>query len=352
MASVDFLGSLRCPHCARQLQDGYLEPVRDGWLACRESGCGRKYPTHKGIPIMLADEGEKWTGVEVEDLPDNVMPTRPNCPEPAWLARRAKELRITILQMVVRAGSGHIGGAYSVVDLLTALYYRIMKHDPRDPDWEARDRLVFSKGHCCLALYAVLADNGYFSPSRLKEFCVDGGLLGGHPERRRIPGVEATTGSLGHGLPLAVGMALARRMDGADYRVFAILGDGECNEGSVWEGFMSAPQLKLDGLTAIIDSNKLESLGPVSDILSIEPLGDRLRSFGWEVAEIDGHNMEEIVAALEAVPFKPGKPSAIVAHTLKGKGVSFMENAPMWHLRGPNQEEARVAYSELARALR
>ena len=300
---------------------------------------------------MTTDEGDKWRFIEPRDLPSGSLPAMPTVPDPVWLKRKAQELRINILEMVVAANGGHIGGAYSAIDFMTALYFRILKHDPSNPKWPDRDRLVFSKGHGCLSLYTCLAHSGYFRKSRLAEFGKDGGLLGGHPERGHIPGVEITAGSLGHGLPQAIGMAMAAKMDGKRYRTFVVMSDGECNEGSVWEGFMAAPQHKLSHLTAIIDNNKLESLGRTADILNIEPLGERLRSFGWGVREIDGHNMEQIVSTLEAVPFEPGKPSAIVADTVKGKGVSFMEGVTMWHLRGPTQEEGRLAFSELARGL-
>lgn len=350
MVSAKLLAKLCCPHCVRE-KEGLLSLERETWLVCQEPGCGRKYPLRNGFPLMLTEEGDKWVNIDVHDLPPSALPAMPTVPDPTWLERKAKELRITILEMVVRARGGHIGGAYSIVDVMTALYFLVLKHDPSNPAWPDRDRLVFSKGHGCLALYVVLADTGYFRRSRLREFCVDGGLLGGHPERGHIPGVEVTTGSLGHGLPQAVGIALANKLDGGKSRTFVVLSDGECNEGSVWEGFMSASQLQLEGLTAIIDSNKMESLGPTKEILNIEPLGERLRSFGWAVREINGHDMKEIVGALESVPFVAGKPSAIVAHTVKGKGVSFMENAAMWHFRAPSEQEARKALAELCRAL-
>lgn len=268
-----------------------------------------------------------------------------------FLAETANRLRLSILDMAISAKGGHIGGSFSVVDVLTALYLRVLQHRPEDPRWAGRDRLIFSKGHSCLALYNVLAEAGYFPRENLQRYCVDGGLFAGHPEHDLVPGVEATTGSLGHGLPIAIGIALAGQMDKADYRTFAILGDGECNEGSVWEAFMAGPQLKLHRLTAIIDSNKLESLDRVANILNIEPLGERLRHFGWAVREIDGHDMAQIIAALEDLPYADDRPSAIVAHTVKGKGVSFMENVTMWHYRGPSPEEARTARAELSARL-
>ena len=272
-------------------------------------------------------------------------------PDFNWLRRRANELRISILNMAIRANGGHIGGAYSIIDVMTALYFRVLKHDPSNPSWPMRDRVIYSKGHGCLALYNVLAGTGYFGEERLTKFSVDDGLLAGHPERGFVPGVEATTGSLGHGLSIAVGMALADQMDRNGRRVFCVMSDGECNEGSVWEAAMAGPQFKLDNLTLVIDSNKLESLGKVSDIMSIEPLGERFKTFGWAVEEIDGHNMEHIVDRLERAPFEAGKPSLIVAHTVKGKGVSFMEGVPMWHFRAPNEKEAKLALAELQVAL-
>ncbi len=277
----------------------------------------------------------------------NLDPVNLSAPSATLLQRRSDELRIAILDMTYRAKGGHLGGSFSVIDVLTALYLRVMRHRPTHPEWPERDRIVFSKGHSCLALYNVLAECGYFPRHHLERYCVDDGLFAGHPERHLVPGVEATTGSLGHGLPIAVGMALASRIDRADYRVFAVLGDGELNEGSVWEGFMAGSQHRLDNLTVIIDSNKLESLGRVEDILSIEPLGARLSAFGWSVREVDGHDMPRIVEAMEAVPFEIGKPSAIIAHTVKGKGVSFMENVTMWHYRAPTEQEWIEARNEL-----
>ena len=351
MTIETFLGQLRCPSCVLHAQ-GLLERVAGDWLLCQEPDCGRKYPIRDGLPILFKDEGEKWVNVKPEDLPLTALANKPAIPEPEWLARKAQESRITILQMVIRAGSGHIGGAYSAVDLVTALYFRVLKHDPSDPSWEGRDRLIYSKGHTCLALYSALAHSGYFRPSRLKEFLVDGGLLAGHPEMGHIPGVEVTTGSLGHGLPLANGMAMALKMDGGQQRVITLMGDGECNEGSNWEAFMCSAQFGLDRITAIIDNNKLESLAPTSEIMAIEPMADKLRAFGWGVREIDGHNMAEIIDALESTPFEPGKPSAIVAHTIKGKGVSFMEGVTKWHQRGLTPDEAETAFAELAQGIR
>jgi transketolase len=263
------------------------------------------------------------------------------------LARKADQYRLRILEMAIAGGGGHIGGSYSVIELVTALYHDIMKHDPQNPSWEGRDRLVFSKGHCCLALYTVLADLGYFPSAYLDTYYQDGGYLAGHPTFGKIPGVEATAGSLGHGLPISIGMALAARQRQETWGVYTILGDGECNEGSVWEGFAAGSQFGLDNLTAIVDCNGYESLGTVDEIMSIEPLGERLASFGWSVREIDGHNIDEILSTLRDVPFETGKPSAVVSRTNKGNGVSFMENVSKWHYRAPTTEEADLARKEL-----
>ena len=266
------------------------------------------------------------------------------------LEKIASKLRLEILEMVIRANGGHIGGAFSIIDVLTALYMNVLNHDPQNPSWVNRDRLLFSKGHSCLALYTILAECGYFKKKLLENYAVDGGAFAGHPEREFIPGVEITAGSLGHGHSLGAGMALAGKIDSKDYKVFVVSSDGELNEGSTWEAFMSASQYNLDNLTIIIDYNKYISLGTINSIMNIDPLKKRLESFGFGVSEINGHNMVEIVSTLEKVPFKKNKPNAIIAHTIKGKGVSFMENVPMWHFRAPNVSEALLAKNELAMA--
>jgi transketolase len=267
------------------------------------------------------------------------------------LARRAQELRISILEVVSNARGGHVGGAYSIIDVMVALYSRVLKHDPSNPAWPDRDRLIFSKGHGCLALYSVLAEAGYFPKEWLAGFCVDGGILGGHPEREAIPGVEVSSGSLGHGLSIGIGIALAAKIDRKNYHTYVVISDGELNEGSTWEALISGAQFKLDNLTLIVDSNKYISLGTLSSIMNIEPLCTRLRDFGWEVAEMDGHCMEDIVSTLENRMSELGKPRAIVANTVKGKGVSFMENVSKWHYRAPNKEEEETAYRELRQEL-
>ncbi|MAF47466.1 MAG: transketolase [Rhodospirillaceae bacterium] len=275
------------------------------------------------------------------------LPLKNNAAVSAELARQADRYRLRILEMTIKGNGGHIGGSYSVIDMLTALYHRVMNHDPQNPHWEGRDRLIFSKGHCCLALYNVLAEFGYFPKENLETYYQDGGYLAGHPTYGKIPGAEATAGSLGHGLSIAVGMAIAARHRKQDRRIFTILGDGESNEGSVWEGFAAGGQFGLTNLTAIVDCNGYESLGTVDEIMSIEPLRGRLESFGWAVREIDGHDMDEILSTLESVPFHPSKPSAIISRTNKGNGVSFMENVSKWHYRAPSDDEAEQARREI-----
>lgn len=224
------------------------------------------------------------------------------------LSQAADQMRLRIIDMVVRAKGGHLGGAFSVLEILVALYLGgILCYDSKRPKWEERDRLILSKGHSCMALYNILARTGYFPSEMLDEYCKEGGILAGHPEHDMVPGVEATTGSLGHGLPIAVGLTMGAKLTRKDWKVYCILGDGECNEGSVWEAFMAGPQFKLDKLVAIIDSNKLESLDLVENILSIEPLGERLRNFGWNVHEVDGHDIAQLLAVLRAAPQVPGE---------------------------------------------
>ena len=267
------------------------------------------------------------------------------------LEKIASKLRLRILDMVIKANGGHIGGAFSVIDIITVLYMNIIKHDPINPNWDSRDRLLFSKGHSCLALYTILAECGYFEKILLDKYCVDDGAFAGHPEREFIPGVEITSGSLGHGHSLGVGIALAGKIDSKVYRVFVISSDGELNEGSTWEAIMSASQYKLDNLTMIIDYNKYLSLDTTKRIMNIDPLRKRFESFGWVYNEINGHDMKEIISAFEKIPYEKDKPSVIVANTIKGKGVSFMENVPMWHFRAPSPEEALLAKQELEKVL-
>jgi transketolase len=259
----------------------------------------------------------------------------------------ANEIRKIALNLVYKRNTSHIGSSLSVADILAALYFNILKIEPEDSISKNRDRFILSKGHACPALYATLALKGFFPLSMLDTFCVNGGRLGMHPNINCAPGIEIATGSLGHGLAIGEGMAIAGKRDGPKYRVFVLLGDGECNEGSVWESAMSAAHLNLDNLIAIVDYNKIQAFGNVKDVLDLEPFAKKWASFGWEAKEIDGHNMSEIVDALSNVPFKKGKPSVIIAHTIKGKGVSFMENMLLWHYKSPDDEQFKAAMEEL-----
>jgi transketolase len=253
-----------------------------------------------------------------------------------------KDLRKRVLRMVAEAGSGHLGASLSAIDILAVLYFVRMKHDPSNPEWEGRDRLVLSKGHAAPGLYAVLAEAGYIPQKELDSLRKLGGLLQGHPERN-IPGVDASTGSLGQGLSIAVGMAMAAKIDGASHKVYAVIGDGELNEGQVWEAALTAAHHGLDNLVAIVDRNQFQLTGPTEDVKAIEPLGDKWKSFGWEVAEANGNDPSSILDALDVSDLTSGKPSVIVAHTTKGKGVSFME--------GNKFSKAVPDASQLAKAL-
>ncbi len=259
---------------------------------------------------------------------------------------QATQIRADVLRMVNRARSSHIGGCLSIVDLLVVLYSRILKLDAsrlQEPD---RDRFILSKAHAAAALYATLAHRKFFPLEWLDSFYQDNSHLAGHATCS-VPGVEVSTGSLGHGLPIACGMALAGKRDGQSYRVFALLSDGECDEGSTWEAALFAPHHKLDNLIAIVDYNKIQSFGAVKEVLDLEPLADKWQSFGWAVREIDGHDFGQIEVALSGVPFKAERPSCIIAHTVKGKGISFMENQLIWHYKYPDDEELRRALAEL-----
>lgn len=247
------------------------------------------------------------------------------------LDARSRHLRRQIVRTLEKGGRGHVGSAFSLVEMLRVLYDEVLRYDPKNPRWPERDRFILSKGHGCLALYVLLAEKGFFPEDELWKFCKADGILGGHPEAGKIPGVEASTGSLGHGLPIAVGMALAARMDGARHRVFVVVSDGESNEGSLWEAALCAAKHRLSNLTVLVDYNKQQSYGTTYEVLDLEPFAEKWRAFGFAVEEVDGHSLGELRAALGRVPFAADKPSAIICHTIKGKGVSFVENNLSWH---------------------
>jgi transketolase len=272
--------------------------------------------------------------------------SRPNSEKNEFFLH-AQQTRADVLRMIHLAKSSHAGSALSMIDLLTVLYEKVLRIDPSRPDWPARDRFILSKGHACAGLYAVLASRGFFPKDWLSDFYRDGARLAGHATSTGIPGVEVSTGALGHGLAIGCGMALVGKRDARDYRVFVLLSDGECDEGSVWEAALFAPHHRLDNLIVIIDYNKIQSLGAVSDILSLEPLAAKWEAFGWDVQEIDGHNFDQIEGALEHLPGAAEKPTCIIAHTIKGKGVDFMENQLLWHYRPPNDQELARALAQL-----
>jgi transketolase len=267
------------------------------------------------------------------------------------LQRKANQLRRDVVTMIAQAGSGHPGGSLSALDIMTALYYRIMNHDPKRPAWPDRDRFLLSKGHACPALYAVLADTGYFPRAWLSTLRKLDSPLEGHPSRLDTPGVEMSAGPLGQGLAVANGIALAGRLDGRHYRVFVMLGDGECQEGEVWEAAMAAAHYKLDHLVGIVDWNGLQIDGPNEAVMCLGNFADKWRAFGWLVLEIDGHNMTQIVDVLSTAGLaRSGQPTMILAHTVKGKGVRFMENQVDWHGKAPNAEELQRALQDLEQA--
>lgn len=259
----------------------------------------------------------------------------------------ARSIRLHSLRMIERARSAHIGSSFSEADLIAVLYSGVLRVDPNNPKWPERDRFILSKGHACAALYAALAERGFFPLSWLDDFYLDGGHLPGHATHAGVPGIEISTGSLGHGLPIACGMALGGKLKDQRHRVFVMLSDGECDEGSNWEAALFASHHRLDNLIVIVDYNKIQSLGSVKEVLDLEPFTDKWRAFGWAVREIDGHNFDEITRALSEVPRKEGQPTCVIAHTIKGKGVSFMENKLLWHYRSPNNEEMAAALAEL-----
>lgn len=266
------------------------------------------------------------------------------------LRRMANRIRRRDLQAVYEAGAGHIGGEMSVTDLLTALYFHTMSVDPDAPMDPGRDRLVLSKGHTALALYVTLSERGFIPREEISTFLRHRSRLNGHPNRVKVPGVETNTGPLGHGLPVGVGMALAARLDGADWRTFVITGDGEMQEGSNWEAIMAAAQFRLDNLTLIIDHNRFQQGASIAETNNLAPLAPRLEAFGWAVEEIDGHDMDQICRALSREAVTAGKPKCVVAHTNKGQGISFMADTVGWHHKVPSRDQYAQAMAELEEA--
>ena len=263
-----------------------------------------------------------------------------------YLEKIARDIRIKIIEMLFNSKSSHLGSSLSIVDIITFLYFGFLNIDPENPDKRDRDRFILSKGHACSALYASLAIRGFFSVELLEKYCINNGLFSGHCTFGIIPGIEASTGSLGHGLPMGIGMAIAGRNLKNKYRVFVLLSDGECNEGSVWEAAMFAGHHKLDNLTAIIDFNGLQAFGYTKDILNLDPFLKKWESFGWEAIEVDGHNFLSLKKAFSKMPIKENKPSLIVAKTIKGKGVSFAENKIEWHYKSLSKEQFEIAINE------
>ena len=266
------------------------------------------------------------------------------------LQQKANKIRQNIIEEVYQAKSGHPGGSLSIADILTVLYFKEMNIDPKKPNLENRDRLVLSKGHCSPALYSCLAERGYFEVEDLKTFRNINSYLQGHPDKNKVPGVDMTTGSLGQGLSCANGMAIAGKMNQQDYRVYAILGDGEIEEGQIWEAAMAANKYKLDNLCVVVDNNNLQIDGTIEEVMSSYPIDEKFRSFGFEVINIDGHDIEEIIKAFEVAKNIKGKPTCIIAKTIKGKGVEFMENQAGWHGKAPNEEQYKKALEEIGRA--
>jgi len=270
------------------------------------------------------------------------MPTSPIFPSkhPApGLDRRSRDLRVQILGAFRAGRRGHLGSAFSLVEMLRVLYDHVLRYDAANPLWEGRDRMILSKGHGCLALYAILADKGFFPAAELLKFCHLEGKLGGHPERGKVPGVEASTGSLGHGLSLGIGMALTLRTRPGSGRVFVVDSDGECNEGSLWEAALSASKHRLDNLTVLVDYNHMQSYSTTAEVPDLEPMGDKWRAFGFAVKEVDGHDVEALRANLASAPFEPGRPSVLICHTIKGRGIPELEGNAFWHHKNKVTDE-------------
>jgi transketolase len=265
----------------------------------------------------------------------------------AELKKMAMKLRCHVITMTATAGSGHPGGSLSAADIITTLYFKILHHDPKNPQWQDRDRFILSKGHAAPILYAALAESGYLPVAELATLRKLDSRLQGHTDRNLTPGVEMSSGSLGQGLSFSIGVALAAKLDHRDYKTYVLLSDGECDEGQIWEAAMSAAQFKLDNLTAIVDCNRIQLSGWTKDIMDLEPFAQKWQAFGWHTVDIDGHDLDQILAAFQEAEKTKTKPTVIIAHTIKGKGVSFMENNVAFHGKAPTPEEAGRALKEL-----
>jgi len=265
------------------------------------------------------------------------------------LRRLAKKIRLHGLRMTSQSGASHIGSVFSVADIVAVLYGHVLRLEPSTPRWSLRDRFILSKGHAAAAVYAALAERGFFAPEELHTYGHNGSRLGGHVSHG-VPGVELSTGSLGHGLCVAAGMALAAHLDGRESRMFVLLSDGECDEGAVWEAALFASHHALEKLTVIVDYNKLQSLSAVEETLALEPFAQKWSAFGWAVREVDGHDVAQLKAVLSALPAAPSQPTCVIAHTVKGKGVSFMEGSVLWHYRTAQGDEYEAALKELTEA--
>jgi transketolase len=279
--------------------------------------------------------------------PENSSPINEFNLSTPQLKEMAKKLRRHVITMIAKAGSGHPGGSLSAADIVTALYFRVLHHDPKDPQWSERDRFILSKGHAAPILYAALAESGYFPVAELETLRKIDSRLQGHTDRTLTPGVEMSAGSLGMGLSFAIGTAMAARLDSKPYRTYVLLSDGECQEGQTWEAALAAPHFKLDNLTAMVDCNGIQLSGRTCDIMNLEPLIQKWQAFGWHVIEIDGHDLDQILSAIHEAEKMKGRPTVITARTIKGKGVSFMENNVAFHGKAPTPEEAERALKEL-----
>jgi transketolase len=265
----------------------------------------------------------------------------------AELEMLARRIRRHIVSMIGKAGSGHPGGSLSAVEIVTALWFKVMRHKPQDPCWPERDRFILSKGHAAPLLYAVLAECGYLPVDELLTLRQTGSRLQGHPDCTVVPGVEISAGALGQGLSFTVGTSLAGRLNNRSYRVYVLLGDGECDEGQVWEAAMAAAHFKLDNLVAVVDNNGQQIDGWNRDVMNLDPFNEKWKAFGWQVIEVDGHDFPQLLQAFDRAKLVKGQPTVVIAHTIKGKGVSFMENNPDFHGKAPDAEEVEIALREL-----